>query len=253
MVSFNCTRCQDVVKKPKVVSHAASCGAKTFSCVDCMLHFDLDSIKNHTSCVSEVQKYQGKWKGPANKNYGPDSDDEDEEMKKKHEATKALHQERRRPRQMNFNDDSSDDDDDDKKKTTKKNAPPAKTESKKQQENNNNNVEVKKTEKPKAKKEENDDDDEEAEVKQPGSKSPANSAAVVSTPVVCSFEVAPSRIDFQKFVKSVIAEYEPGMTVKAAAKVVTDKIISEQSKTLRAAVQALIADNLKTDGEGRLQ
>ena len=61
MVSFNCQRCADVVKKPKVVSHAAQCGSGAFTCVDCMVTFDLNTIKNHTECISEVQRYQSKW------------------------------------------------------------------------------------------------------------------------------------------------------------------------------------------------
>nr|CCM17266.1 RNA binding protein, putative [Leishmania guyanensis] len=62
MVSFTCNYCQDVVKKPKVQSHANACGCDTFTCVDCMRVFDLHTIKGHTSCVTEEEKYQGKWK-----------------------------------------------------------------------------------------------------------------------------------------------------------------------------------------------
>lgn len=63
MVSFNCNRCQDVVKKPKVPTHAMGCGGSNalFTCVDCMVTFDMNSVKNHTSCVTETDKYQGKW------------------------------------------------------------------------------------------------------------------------------------------------------------------------------------------------
>lgn len=63
MVSFTCHRCQDVVKKPKVRGHASLCGgnAAIFSCVDCMQVFDLQTVKGHTSCVTETQKYQGQW------------------------------------------------------------------------------------------------------------------------------------------------------------------------------------------------
>eukprot|EP00672_Neobodo_designis_P018259 CAMPEP_0174829836 /NCGR_PEP_ID=MMETSP1114-20130205/2177_1 /TAXON_ID=312471 /ORGANISM="Neobodo designis, Strain CCAP 1951/1" /LENGTH=251 /DNA_ID=CAMNT_0016063605 /DNA_START=65 /DNA_END=820 /DNA_ORIENTATION=+ len=61
MVSFNCNRCGDVVKKPKVQSHAAQCGTAGYSCVDCMQPFDLTTIENHRQCVSETEKYQGKW------------------------------------------------------------------------------------------------------------------------------------------------------------------------------------------------
>ncbi|KPA80505.1 putative Zinc-finger containing protein [Leptomonas pyrrhocoris] len=70
MVSFTCNRCQDVVKKPKVQTHANSCGAHSFTCVDCMYVFDLDSIKAHTSCVTEEDKYQGKWKQKLSSNSG---------------------------------------------------------------------------------------------------------------------------------------------------------------------------------------
>lgn len=49
------------MKKPKVASHAASCGSEGFTCVDCMEVFSLHSVKAHTSCVSETDKYQGSW------------------------------------------------------------------------------------------------------------------------------------------------------------------------------------------------
>ncbi|KAG5473806.1 hypothetical protein LSCM1_04436 [Leishmania martiniquensis] len=62
MVSFTCNYCQDVVKKPKVQSHASTCGCEAFTCVDCMHVFDLHTVKGHTSCVTEEEKYQGKWK-----------------------------------------------------------------------------------------------------------------------------------------------------------------------------------------------
>ena len=61
MVSFSCHNCGDVVKKPKVLSHAQQCRAQSFSCVDCNKTFDLSSVKAHTECVSEVDRYQGKW------------------------------------------------------------------------------------------------------------------------------------------------------------------------------------------------
>ncbi|CBZ23887.1 conserved hypothetical protein [Leishmania mexicana MHOM/GT/2001/U1103] len=74
MVSFTCNYCQDVVKKPKVQSHANTCGSDTFTCVDCMQMFDLGTVKGHTSCVTEEEKYQGKWKEKLrNGNKGPKS------------------------------------------------------------------------------------------------------------------------------------------------------------------------------------
>uniref|UniRef100_A0A0A9ZJK9 UPF0743 protein C215.06c n=1 Tax=Lygus hesperus TaxID=30085 RepID=A0A0A9ZJK9_LYGHE len=62
MVSFTCGNCQDVVKKPKVLAHAAFCHCNHFTCVDCMSIFTQSSVKDHTSCITETEKYQGKWK-----------------------------------------------------------------------------------------------------------------------------------------------------------------------------------------------
>ncbi|EKG04632.1 RNA binding protein, putative [Trypanosoma cruzi] len=62
MVSFTCNYCHDVVKKPKVNGHAAQCGGASFTCVDCMEVFDLQTIKQHTSCITETEKYQGRWR-----------------------------------------------------------------------------------------------------------------------------------------------------------------------------------------------
>lgn len=117
MVSFTCNRCQDVIKKPKAISHAQSCGTSHYCCVDCMQVFDIDAVRAHNTCVSEEEKYQGRWK---NKNYtgpkkreGPlvDSDNEDEEHKLKKD--KALLMQRVRPCSKNFLVSSSDSDDSD--------------------------------------------------------------------------------------------------------------------------------------------
>lgn len=71
MVSFTCHRCQDVIKKPKVLTHASSCRTDTYSCVDCMQVFTLDTIKSHTQCISEEDKYQGAWKQKCTANGNP--------------------------------------------------------------------------------------------------------------------------------------------------------------------------------------
>eukprot|EP00744_Colponema_vietnamica_P010608 GILI01014978.1.p1 GENE.GILI01014978.1~~GILI01014978.1.p1 ORF type:complete len:268 (-),score=60.86 GILI01014978.1:117-920(-) len=105
MVSFSCAKCGDVVKKPKVQSHAGSCGTNSYSCVDCMKVFDLHTINNHTNCISEVQKYQGKYTPDYSKPVAKDSDDEEEN---KNSATRGL----KRPARpkMNFKDSDSDED-----------------------------------------------------------------------------------------------------------------------------------------------
>ena len=90
MVSFSCSKCGDVIKKPKVQSHAQQCGTGSFSCVDCMETFDLFAIVKHNSCLTEADRYQGSWRQRTNnlpaKGAAPrknmDSDDEPEPRKK---------------------------------------------------------------------------------------------------------------------------------------------------------------------------
>lgn len=116
MVSFSCSKCGDVVKKPKVVSHAGQCGTGSYSCVDCMQVFDLNTIQKHTSCISEVQKYQGKWVPDFKKKISADSDSDSEETKRK------AHTMQRPSRPMlSFSD--SDDSDDEKPAAKKAPAP----------------------------------------------------------------------------------------------------------------------------------
>lgn len=61
MVSFVCDTCQNTFKKNKLQQHAARCPA-VFSCIDCSTTFHGAAYMAHTSCVSEVEKYQGKMK-----------------------------------------------------------------------------------------------------------------------------------------------------------------------------------------------
>ncbi|CCW59649.1 unnamed protein product [Phytomonas sp. EM1] len=111
MVSFTCNRCQDVVKKPKVFGHSNTCGSSSFTCVDCMELFDLNSVKHHTSCITEVDKYQGQWKQKCSVNGNPKrpqerGDDSDGDDKS---ARQRLHPPR--PRMNNLSDSDSDDSD----------------------------------------------------------------------------------------------------------------------------------------------
>ncbi|KAH9599203.1 zinc finger protein [Trypanosoma melophagium] len=116
MVSFTCGRCQDVVKKPKVLSHAHSCGAAGFTCVDCMEVFDLNTVKSHTACISETEKYQGKWRQKStataavkkSKDSGSDSDNNNKSNINNNGKGHLM----RPPRApMDFSSDSDDDDD----------------------------------------------------------------------------------------------------------------------------------------------
>ncbi|KAF1949360.1 hypothetical protein CC80DRAFT_429338 [Byssothecium circinans] len=60
MVSFSCENCGDVLTKKKLDGHRNQCYGASFTCLDCMQHFQGTSYKTHTSCISEDQKYQGK-------------------------------------------------------------------------------------------------------------------------------------------------------------------------------------------------
>jgi cell growth-regulating nucleolar protein len=60
MVSFVCDVCQETLKKPKLDSHKSRCHNAIFSCIDCYKTFSGTEYKNHTSCITEVEKYHKK-------------------------------------------------------------------------------------------------------------------------------------------------------------------------------------------------
>lgn len=59
MVVFECSRCNETVKKPKMIKHLQSCRSEYVSCIDCSQRFRWDEWEAHTQCISEAQKYQG--------------------------------------------------------------------------------------------------------------------------------------------------------------------------------------------------
>ncbi|EAW11881.1 LYAR-type C2HC zinc finger protein [Aspergillus clavatus NRRL 1] len=59
MVSFSCEACGDVLTKKKLDPHRSQCRGASYTCIDCMVHFQGLSYRAHTSCMSEAQKYQG--------------------------------------------------------------------------------------------------------------------------------------------------------------------------------------------------
>lgn len=63
MVSFVCENCQDVIKKNKVDSHCVGkCrNAWEFTCIDCNSTFEGFEYRNHNSCITEEEKYCGKF------------------------------------------------------------------------------------------------------------------------------------------------------------------------------------------------
>eukprot|EP00922_Rhytidocystis_sp_ex-Travisia-forbesii_P000056 GHVS01000096.1.p1 GENE.GHVS01000096.1~~GHVS01000096.1.p1 ORF type:complete len:226 (-),score=10.81 GHVS01000096.1:182-859(-) len=64
MVSFTCGVCQDVVKKNQIDKHCsrAQCAsAWHFTCIDCNKTFEGYDYQSHNSCISEEDKYYGKF------------------------------------------------------------------------------------------------------------------------------------------------------------------------------------------------
>ncbi|KAF7457869.1 zinc finger, C2H2, LYAR-type protein [Cryptosporidium felis] len=63
MVSFVCGNCQDVLKKNKVDSHCMRrCrDAWEFTCIDCNRTFEGYEYKTHNNCITEEEKYCGKF------------------------------------------------------------------------------------------------------------------------------------------------------------------------------------------------
>jgi len=59
MVYFECQKCNETVKKPKLAKHLQCCGSFYVSCIDCSKVFRWDEWEAHTTCMSEAQKYQG--------------------------------------------------------------------------------------------------------------------------------------------------------------------------------------------------
>ena len=57
MVWFQCDDCGDSIKKPALKKHFNNCSASRLSCVDCGQEFDRYSVQQHTSCVTEHEKY----------------------------------------------------------------------------------------------------------------------------------------------------------------------------------------------------
>lgn len=50
--------CQDIIKKPKLDQHRSRCHGAYFTCIDCNTTFERTDYRNHTSCMTEAQRYQ---------------------------------------------------------------------------------------------------------------------------------------------------------------------------------------------------
>ena len=60
MPVFVCEACNETLKRAKVEAHARSCrGCWILACMDCNKKFEGDDYWNHTTCVTEAERYQG--------------------------------------------------------------------------------------------------------------------------------------------------------------------------------------------------
>jgi hypothetical protein len=48
------------LKKPQLDKHRMRCRNATFTCVDCHRTFAFPNYQQHTPCITEAEKYQGK-------------------------------------------------------------------------------------------------------------------------------------------------------------------------------------------------
>ena len=62
MAVFICETCGATLKKQQIERHCFKCrNAWAFTCVECSNTYEGDAYKNHNQCMTEVEKYQGKW------------------------------------------------------------------------------------------------------------------------------------------------------------------------------------------------
>lgn len=90
MVSFSCEVCNDTIIKKKLDQHTQRCYGAYFSCIDCSTTFEGTSYRNHTSCISEAEKYEkALYKGPKKKQQQQQKTQEPKKVEqKKEEPTK---------------------------------------------------------------------------------------------------------------------------------------------------------------------
>mmetsp|Transcript_109190 Transcript_109190/g.163321 ORF Transcript_109190/g.163321 Transcript_109190/m.163321 type:complete len:268 (-) Transcript_109190:7-810(-) len=69
MVFFCCDGCSETLKKNQVDAHAARCRTcASVCCVDCNVSFFGDDYRAHTSCITESERYEGKFAKQAKRN-----------------------------------------------------------------------------------------------------------------------------------------------------------------------------------------
>ena len=59
MVFFVCEDCNETLKRLKVAAHLCKCSCSAITCVDCNKSFYDDSYLQHSTCMSEAERYEG--------------------------------------------------------------------------------------------------------------------------------------------------------------------------------------------------
>ncbi|KAH8044072.1 hypothetical protein JL721_12970 [Aureococcus anophagefferens] len=59
MVFFVCEDCNETLKRLKVAAHLCKCSCNAITCVDCNKSFYDDSYLQHSTCMSEAERYEG--------------------------------------------------------------------------------------------------------------------------------------------------------------------------------------------------
>jgi cell growth-regulating nucleolar protein len=61
MPSFVCAICETTLRKPQVKTHLFKFRHTSYTCIDCNKSFNENTVHDHTSCVTEPEKYHGKF------------------------------------------------------------------------------------------------------------------------------------------------------------------------------------------------
>merc|ERR1719510_2818886 len=88
MVQFDCDNCGATLKKKQVASHFYKCGMASVSCTSCSAKLPGDDYIKHTVCITESDKYHGKWSKSARKAKLAEREANRKEKKAQEEKTK---------------------------------------------------------------------------------------------------------------------------------------------------------------------
>lgn len=63
--------CNETLAKKKLIGHFNKCRDAYFTCIDCSTTFEGDDFKNHTTCITEKEKYEKGYGKKQQKNKQP--------------------------------------------------------------------------------------------------------------------------------------------------------------------------------------